>query len=165
MEVTSAVVTDTYTLRRLAANAVRFRLGAQLDWRLDLVLDSAGLHLLFLRGIYVIKEDRTVGWVLHPDNRADGGGLDFEQPGEYVTRTEGYLKLARTRDPLHVEIDLRLRDYVTLAPAPNRKELGEAVRYEGSTMPGSLRPDKSTPQYDEASDRLHRTVTDMGRHL
>lgn len=162
MDIKSAVVTDTYMLRRLSANAVRFRLGAQLDWRLDLMLDSEGLHLLFLRGLYVIKENRAVEWLLHPDNRAGGGNLDFEQQGEFVTRTEGYLKLARTREPLTVPLDLRMRDYARLAPAPNRSDLGEAVRYSGSTVLGALRPDENTPRYDEASERLHQSVRDFG---
>jgi len=158
MKIYPAVVADTYTLRRLSANAVRFRLGAQLDWRLDLVLDSTGMHLLVLSGVYVLGEDRQVEWLLEPGpDYVAAGDIVMNQPtltGELVVRSRANLKLPRTADPLRVPLDLRMRDYASLIKIPHQ-ELGGAAKATGVTVTlGDLMPDDDTPLPDDASKRL-----------
>lgn len=156
MELYGLVLADSFTLRRLSANAVRFRLGAQLDWRIDLLLDAEGMHLLRMRGIYVLSPNRQVEWLMEPLNESEGTFTDLKDPsieGEMVVRSEALLKIPGTMEPLEMPLDLRLRDYTSLKPAkPTEQRTYKSV--QGRLTMGSLIPDDHTPNILAASKKL-----------
>ena len=134
----SHAIVDSYTLRRLSASAVRFRLGRQLDWRLDLMLDATGLHLLSLRGLYALRatgETQTLFSVVVDDEGIKQISEMTESPwedAEIVVRTEALLKIPHTQTPLEVPLDLRLRDYAALpSPDVDRIERERGVVHTG----------------------------------
>jgi len=141
LELAGGMVADTWTIRRLSANAVHFRLGKQLDWRLDLMLDAGGRHCLFIKGMYLLTPDRRVIW-LYRNTDAVASLAEQPEEGEQVVRTSTLLKLAKEREPLTVELDLRLRDYASLTPLPKPK--GARV-FEGSVQSGQVFPDLDSP--------------------
>jgi hypothetical protein len=162
----------------LSASAVRFRLGRQLDWRIDLILDATGLHLLSLRGLYVMamdgsREIETLFEITVDDegNKASSAMRAPTMDGEIIVRSEAILKLPHTPDPLFTELDLRLRDYISLPPAePNiqRKRDDAGTQFFEVDMRGSdFLPDRDTPKIGEASERLRElpgsTLSDMQR--
>lgn len=113
----AGVVLDTHTLRLIAANAVRFRLGNQLDWRLDTVLDPGGFHLFYLRAIYALTPDRRMADILTMVHDESGKFVTMQQAdvvpaGERVVRTSGMVKLPGRKPPFEIDLDLRLRDYL-----------------------------------------------------
>lgn len=134
----SHAIVDSYTLRRLSASAVRFRLGRQLDWRLDLMLDATGLHLLSLRGLYALRatgETHTLFTIVVDDDGMKEVSEMIESPwddAEIVVRTEALLKIPHTQTPLEVPLDLRLRDYAAL-PSP---DVSQIERDNGVTLAG-----------------------------
>jgi hypothetical protein len=145
-------VADSYTLRRLSANAVRFRLGKQLDWRLDLMLDATGMHILSLRSIYVLSEDRETDTifdlVISDDGTKEIG--EMREPrfeGEYVVRSEVMLKIPYTIEPVIAQLDLRLRDFMSLTEVPMQKPLkgGGPDKFDLELKIGDMMPDDASP--------------------
>lgn len=163
----SMALADSYTLRRLSANAVRYRLGQQLDWRLDLMLDATGLHILSLRGLYVLGADREVEELFTVLFDADGNKHPSEMKsptieGEMVVRTEALLKLPGTDKPLEVGLDLRMRDFVAL-PAPDITRRGETSKiFEMDIRGGQFIPDGDTPRPTNTTmERLSARTNDI----
>jgi hypothetical protein len=132
--IVGTAIADSYQMRRISARAIRENLDRQLDWRLDLGMDSEGMHL--------VSVEEVVPEGTYPEHLG------------VVVRCRAYLKMVGSRDPLGTEIDLLIRDFAALTPAtPNYR--GATPEQEKSVVitprRGDLIPDEFTPQRSSQS--------------
>jgi hypothetical protein len=137
-------IADSFQMRRISARAVRANFDRQLDWRLDLGMDSEGVHLVAIRE--VLPEDTYAG---------------------QAVRCHVYLKTVGSDEPVMAEIDLLLRDYAVLAQTapkatgntPTRGPVDIHVR-AGDMLPDEDSPLHSQATRDKAASRALTTVVD-----